>query len=515
MSHLGDEQLSAKLDGMLAPDADAAAERHLASCAECRERLAALAALDRDLAGALAHEPGEAYFADFERRVQARIALAESPAPSPRRSPFAWWNSPRALAWAGAAASLVVVAALAVTLMRGHAPQSALEGARSSELGADAAPRAAAPATPAPAAGRADQLVPVPAAPPRPEAQRDVDVAPAPAAHSLAAAPRVRREAEAADRPAPAAKALAPAFAPAPSAPGAGNVNSATRDMAPQHALPVRTLPNGEQVAGAAPLAAPQAQLEALQGAPGAAHKRLAQPLGGAASFGNGVAESAVAGRAAVAPYESGSLAAKTEVAPGAAPVHLCGDVRDQRGRPVAGASVFVVETGASARAGADGAWCLDVSAPRATFEVLALGYRAYTGVVGAGDAGRTVAIRLHAVDALAPSVTFTGARVNAAAATRAWDDAAAASALAGRDGSAAAWSQAGERWETAASVAASADRPSALFRAADARVRAWRLAPGADTREAARGATTAYLKLAPAGPLRDLALGWQRELAP
>ena len=60
MSHLSDDQLSARLDASGAADASAAdaADRHLADCAECRERLAALSELDASLKGALAHDPG-------------------------------------------------------------------------------------------------------------------------------------------------------------------------------------------------------------------------------------------------------------------------------------------------------------------------------------------------------------------------------------------------------------------------------------------------------------------------
>src|SRR5437764_14616236 len=98
MTHLTDEQLSALHDGALAPAVRAACDAHLAACEACRAKLAELASLDRALGGALAHDPGEAYFATFADRVAARIAAGDAaarPAATPRRPAWAWLWTPR------------------------------------------------------------------------------------------------------------------------------------------------------------------------------------------------------------------------------------------------------------------------------------------------------------------------------------------------------------------------------------------------------------------------------------
>ena len=76
MSHLTNEQLSELLDGALDREARELAERHLESCGECRETLAALGAQDSMLQKALEHDPGDAYFEDFAAQVGGRIRAA-------------------------------------------------------------------------------------------------------------------------------------------------------------------------------------------------------------------------------------------------------------------------------------------------------------------------------------------------------------------------------------------------------------------------------------------------------
>ena len=107
MNHLTDEQLAAHLDAQRDAESDATlsaapeATSHLNFCESCRARLAELSSLDESLARALAHDPGEAYFATFADRVAERIAetaAAPASAPAKRGGLFAWWNSPRGLA---------------------------------------------------------------------------------------------------------------------------------------------------------------------------------------------------------------------------------------------------------------------------------------------------------------------------------------------------------------------------------------------------------------------------------
>ena len=122
MSHLTDEQQSALVDGALEGGARAAAERHLATCAECRETLAGLVAQDRALASTLEHEPGEAYFESFAGRVGGRIraaGLAGAQAREPEgRSLADWFRSPRKLALVGAVATVVAGAGIVMLATR-------------------------------------------------------------------------------------------------------------------------------------------------------------------------------------------------------------------------------------------------------------------------------------------------------------------------------------------------------------------------------------------------------------
>src|SRR5262249_6477887 len=127
MKHLTDAQLTGLLDEALPAPERAAAEAHLADCDACRARLADASALDESLGRALAHDPGDAYFADFAERVGRRIATG-SPRSAPearkartaaRTSPWSWLSSPRGLTLAGSTAALLVTAGLA--WMRFHA----------------------------------------------------------------------------------------------------------------------------------------------------------------------------------------------------------------------------------------------------------------------------------------------------------------------------------------------------------------------------------------------------------
>src|SRR2546423_570249 len=71
--HLSSEELGAMLDRRMSESDRAAAERHLASCAQCRDAFAALAGQDAALRRTLTHDPGAAYFESFADRVENRI----------------------------------------------------------------------------------------------------------------------------------------------------------------------------------------------------------------------------------------------------------------------------------------------------------------------------------------------------------------------------------------------------------------------------------------------------------
>ena len=122
MKHLTEEQLSALLDDALPAGSRAAAEAHLAGCEACRTRLSEASALDESLGRSLAHDPGDAYFADFAERVGRRIAAS---APRPER-PRAWGF--RRLALAGSTVALLATAGLA--WMRFHSEDDAARALR-------------------------------------------------------------------------------------------------------------------------------------------------------------------------------------------------------------------------------------------------------------------------------------------------------------------------------------------------------------------------------------------------
>lgn len=121
MSHLSADQLSALADGALGANARAEAERHVASCAACREALAELVSQDEALAVALAHDPGEAYFDTFAARVEDRLraeGLAGAQGVQETRGLADWFRSPRKLAWMGGLAVLVVGAGIVLMTSR-------------------------------------------------------------------------------------------------------------------------------------------------------------------------------------------------------------------------------------------------------------------------------------------------------------------------------------------------------------------------------------------------------------
>ena len=567
MKHLTDEQLSARLDGELPARQAEEAERHLAACAACRERLAALAGSDAALARSLDRDPGEKYFASFADRVQARIASGagaeargRSADAAPRRS---WFGSPATLAWAGAAAALLVVGALAVRIATQQVAGGGSAAEQPSIVGADrleqrqrdaAAPPAAAPA---PEGARANET-PSPA-PAEAEAQRaDEPAARVPAASGSSSALADERITT------PGARAKDEAV----------GIRVGDEDrrppLAPQRLQELRTLPSGEQVpVQSRPL--PQAGAQKNFAVPPAdaskPRKPVAMPMAPQPSLKKVVTqeetrapesradESKLGATAAPAPKATGSVAPATEAASGltsaqadeAATVRLCGTVANAQGRALEGATVTVVETGRSVVAGAGGSFCVEAPSRDATLSVLALGYHEYRASVRDAEA-TPLAISLRSVDALGPGgapaarlkagpppvaatkevpeVSVQGSRDRAAfGATKSLLDRAPASpgdvttARAATEAarlakSATLWTKAGALGTgVAAAAKPGAEADEARFRAAEARMSAWRLAPTGPNRVAALAAIGDFVAKAPAGARRDSAEAWRREL--
>ena len=195
MPHLDEGQLTLLLDGELAPAERAEAERHLATCADCRRLYQEV----QDLAG-----EADRLVATVEPAVRPAPALP-GPAPRPRRA----WERWRPLAWA---ATLVLAAGLGWYSRLGQVggvpaedrlSGASAEGAQVADL-TDTAPVQTKPMTPpaalpeaatrdGPAAsGETARPAEAPPAVP-PPAVEQAQPAPAP----LAAAPTPRRDAEA------------------------------------------------------------------------------------------------------------------------------------------------------------------------------------------------------------------------------------------------------------------------------------------------------------------------------
>jgi anti-sigma factor RsiW len=152
MAHVT-ESLSAYLDGQLKPAEREAVDAHLASCDDCRRRLAALQKTVKVMRMA---EPVRAP-EGFRAAVRARIEELGAPA---RRLPLTWsWRT------AATAAAVLVVALFSVNLLREQFPQLAGRGDQVQTIESPAvtraipAPRASSPeVAPAPMLGAPDRV---------------------------------------------------------------------------------------------------------------------------------------------------------------------------------------------------------------------------------------------------------------------------------------------------------------------------------------------------------------------
>ena len=123
-----------------------AAEAHLARCPSCRGHIEFLASLNAESRALSFPEPPESYWEHLPRKVLARID-SEDGRRGISRIPFA----PPILRWGALGATLVLVTALGVTLLREEGPKAP-------------APAASAP-TPAPATQALESEAPPPVAP--------------------------------------------------------------------------------------------------------------------------------------------------------------------------------------------------------------------------------------------------------------------------------------------------------------------------------------------------------------
>jgi hypothetical protein len=463
MNHLSDDQLSARLDGALNASEDAAAGRHLDDCPECRDRLAALSELDASLRGALAHDPGEQYFASFADRVGEKIAAA-APAASPVAAPssgglFGWWRSPRMLALVGSTAAVLAVAAVALKLSSDRGVEGfASDVAPGTEVGAPPAEESA----PAPAAGAVAE---------RQQADAVTEREAAPAPSSLSSP---RNEA-------------------APVAPPAERRSSAAR------AQEVRTLSGGEQVAVPRrdlPAVTQRSAPVAPAPAPTSAETRVIKPQAASSMT------STPANRAPE-PVETAKGAAADVAAPAVTP----------RAVPPAQVPAPAAEPVRKSR--------FDV---RNQFEMSKASVPAPSPATGSSSQSLAPPAAGGSVPFTAPSAPAPGSKPAARGelTTRfrstpyeaALEAATQAERVAQRERSATAWDRAAAAWTQAASVAVDESQVRAARRsAADARMTAWRT-EGTDARRAAAlSAVDACIAAMPAGRQQDEARRWKAEL--
>jgi len=546
MKHLTADELSVYLDGALAPTAQAEASRHLEGCPECRESLAALEAQDRSLERTLAHDPGDAHFERLAGRIEARFATGER---APREGPLAgvpaairaWFDRPRNLVWLGSAAAVMVGAGIVyLTTREATPPPPGVLAERAAQVApeapadrADANQKAPPSSEGAPAERDGEREPAAGYAPPASLAPAKDDLARGKPENAIPQrAYEVRRNAAGEDepvrrerRPFAGAKAAAPEPAPGSS--------EAVRALKQRFAEPFSDNRPSSEIPAPATVTVKEAATE-KEGAPA--------PVGEDSQVATEIQRLPVvkalaptsateAGAAEPAPVTTTpSLAAADRIE--AAPVRMCGEVRDSIGRPVAFASVTLITAGRGATTDARGRFCLDAPPGEQALSVMAVGFRPLRQSVRAAAGAPPLALALQAVPVLeemkakpglaggrsgfAPppadeQVTATDAFATLPDSLRFLAERAASlRALAERTGSAPRADGAAAAWERLLPlVTGGPAEVETRYRIAAARFRAWELAPTGRRAQAATEALTAFLVRAPAGEQRNKVAGW------
>ncbi|HVP15100.1 MAG TPA: carboxypeptidase regulatory-like domain-containing protein [Terriglobales bacterium] len=531
MKHLTNDELGALLDGALEGGARRDAERHLESCADCRDALARLGALDESLRAALEHDPGEEYFGTFAARVGGRIRAAGLQGVQARGEGGGlaeWFRSPRKLAWVGTVAAVVAGAGIVMMVSR----EQRMPAIPTRDLGSRAAQESPAdralPAPPlaqAPSGSRARAL-PLAAAP-APESKAEVGAS-APQARAEASPPlagsavpgarayQVRRN-EAGDE----VPVVPPGFVYRPPRPAIAPAPPGKPVYAPkqQYALPATPAPEGGPLRGGVrPVTADEES---------AARAEAAAP----------------SSAEAITPYNyvggaptRKAMRSTSQRVPG--PGRVCGEVVDDAGRPVSGAQVADRGSGVSVSTAADGSFCLDTRGAAPEIAVMAVGFEPLWRTV---QSGQTVRITLRAVSVLGGqsqaarafvrearlaigSSPAPGSAVPLARAFARGDtylrirgtNAVRLTTLAEQIGTAGAWDSAAAEWTriTDGVVGGALELPVS-FQIARARYAAWRADRTAERADRARAALAEFLARAPAGAERDSALSWRRAAVP
>jgi hypothetical protein len=204
----------------------------------------------------------------------------------------------------------------------------------------------------------------------------------------------------------------------------------------------------------------------------------------------------------------------------------LCGEVRDPAGRPIAGATVVLAETGALATTDAAGRFCIGAPGGGRTLSVLAVGFGPARQTVGTGSQAAQVV--LQPVSALGATALKVRAEESKGALQVADDLSSLPDSLASAGRAARLLTEAASRLKSADAWEAAADQWSRLiaarpggsagaeaaFQLSNARFEAWTIAPSEARRTAAARAIEAYLAGAAPGARRDQARSWQGRLS-
>jgi hypothetical protein len=214
----------------------------------------------------------------------------------------------------------------------------------------------------------------------------------------------------------------------------------------------------------------------------------------------------------------------------------ICGTVKDSRGRPIPSASVTLATQGSGVSSDAEGRFCLDSPPGEQTLAVMAVGFAPLRIDVNAAPGAPPLSLTLIAISVIEESSALranlrtlgghaqTGAPGAPGASFAGFPDSlqsAAGRAVrltleAERTKSAPRYEAAAVEWEKVRER--SADPPLVLearFRIAEARYRAWELAPTPKRVAAANEALTSYLVRAPLGARRDTASAWLGRVKP
>jgi hypothetical protein len=432
MKHLTEHELSAHLDQALDPSERRRVDAHLETCAGCRASLAELAAQDRGVASALAHDPGDAYFESFAARVEDRIraqGLAGAQAhPERFEGPWRWLKSPRALAWAGGLAAVVVGSG--IILMTGrdvqmpnlHQPRWT---ERVSRAPAPAAGKSSSPSTESreqPAAELGKHSGPLP---PSREAGSEMTSNGAAGGNAGSAgsnagmgrsnAGAIGGNQAATRRDAGRINALdQQAATPQKLEAAPGRAYEVKRNsMGDEAPVAVRPLPGAQLGSQPAPATGPepayakrQRRAEPMSSAPVAdkqapaapptAPEEVAQKTAPAPTTQSAPAPSAADEKTdRLAARESGARVS-TEARAAESAARRCGLIRDPSGRPVANAQVIVPETGSSVTTAADGSFCVDTPPQSRTLITMAVGFETESRLLPAD--GGPISVTLHAI---------------------------------------------------------------------------------------------------------------------